>query len=59
MSEEGVHEAIAAVEYAWHNYTHSTTPVLQAYWLSKVDDSIGDLITFHPRYDLDAGEILD
>lgn len=55
----GLHEAVASVEYAWHNYSRASTPILQAYWLGKVDDAIGDLITFHPDYDLDTGEIAD
>lgn len=56
---EWLYEAIEDVDSRLTDYHEATTIGWQAYHYMKLIDAIADLRTYHPRFDLETGTILD
>lgn len=54
---DGVAEAIAEVWYEVREHGKATSPLTQAHHLLKLDDAVGDLASWHPRYNSRTGMI--
>lgn len=54
---EGIDVAIAAVFYAHEELSEATTLGRQAVAMNHLDDAVADLISWHPRFDINSGRI--
>lgn len=54
---EGLYEAIESVWYQMYRWDTSTSAMNQADAIIGLSNAIGDLVTWHPRYNYETGEI--
>lgn len=54
---EWINDALGEVYADWYNYIRSSTPLLQAGYLDKLNSSLHDLFTYHPQFNERTGEI--
>lgn len=50
-------DALETVWYAHYRYAEAKTLGDQAHWYIELSNAIGDLKTWHPKYNMDTGEI--
>lgn len=53
----GLYEAIESVWYQMYRWDRSTSALNQADAIISLSNAIGDLKTWHPRYNYETGEI--
>jgi hypothetical protein len=52
-----MNDAIEEVHFRWTLFADATTPVEQAYALTKLNDAISDLSSYHTSYDPNTGTL--
>ena len=50
-------EAIVEVWANFKRYTEATTLLEQAHYLTELSNSVSDLVSYHPNYNINTGEI--